>query len=77
MSAQTLCPHPELDCDACVQEFFAEHPGLELWRHTNHLHCDCPMMAHPPDDFTATVCVGCGEKRDLAAEFAHGMAGAA
>jgi hypothetical protein len=64
----SLCPSPDLGCDECVDTFLAEHPGAETWRHTTH-HCDCPWVASPPDDARATVCVGCGERRDLAAEF--------
>jgi hypothetical protein len=67
--AASLCPQPELSCDACVQAFLDEHPGAEVWSHTYH-YCDCPMVADVGPD--KTVCVGCGRSRDLHAEWWHG-----
>ena len=79
MSTKTLCPQPDLECDACIETFREEHPGVEVFVHTYHALCDCPWVAHPADDFTdeATVCVGCGEKRSLQGEFNRFMRGAA
>lgn len=73
MSEPRLCPNPDLDCDACVDEFVAEHPGVEVFRHTYHLFCDCPFIAWS-DDLPDT-CVGCGERRDMYAEWQHFWAG--
>lgn len=71
-----LCPNPDLGCDACVETFREEHPGVGVFLHTYHI-CDCPYVARDADDFTdaATVCVGCGEKRRLYEEFRRFMAG--
>lgn len=63
----TLCPEPEVSCDACIDEFLDRHPGVETWEHTLH-YCECPYIATPVDG-GENVCVGCGERRDLAAEF--------
>lgn len=67
MSARTLCPYPDLACDLCVEAFLDEHPGAEVWQHVYH-YCECPMVATTDG---GDVCVGCGDHRDLAAEFRH------
>ncbi len=74
MSAASLCPSLDRSCEDCIADFLAEHPGLEVFRHTRHL-CDCPMVANPPDDLMDTLCVGCEEARDLWAEFHRLMDG--
>lgn len=69
-----LCPNPEQSCDDCIADFIFDHPGVEVWRHTPHAYCECPWIGTPTgggDD----VCVGCRERRDLAAEFRRLMDG--
>jgi len=74
--SETLCPNVGLHCDDCVADFIAEHPGVEVFRHTAHLLCDCPFVAASDYDYTETVCVACGSRRDLYAEFDRLMDGA-
>ena len=68
-----LCPQPDLSCDACVETFLDAHPGAELFEHTYH-NCGCPWLA---DTGEAEVCVGCGERRDLGAEWRRARRAAA
>lgn len=66
MAAQR-CPRADVSCEACIADFAGEHPDAEVWRHTAYHHCGCAVLATYPDG--AEVCVGCGERRDLFAEF--------
>jgi len=72
-----LCPNLEQSCEDCIADFVFDHPGVEIHEATCHLFCDCPMVASPPDDQLDNTCVGCGEKRDLWAEFWRGFSGRA
>ena len=65
MSPATHCPNPDASCDACVEEFLDAHPELEAVKRSYHW-CDCPMVGESED---GAVCVGCGETRDLWAEW--------
>jgi len=73
MSATTLCPQADLTCDACIETFLDEHPGAEVWEHTYHW-CDCPYIATVDE---RDICIGCGDRRNLAGEHRHLMAGRA
>ncbi len=65
MSADRLCPEPDIGCDACIGEFLDEHPGAELFKRAFH-SCDCLWVA---DTGEVDVCVGCGERRDAGADW--------
>jgi hypothetical protein len=64
-----ICPRlarMEGDCTNCEQDFEDSHDGAEFWPHTYH-YCGCTKVATLADG--EDVCLGCGEARDVWAEY--------
>jgi hypothetical protein len=64
------CPHLDLSCEECIEEFLDEYPvAAYVRKHTFHL-CDCLYIAiDDTEDSDAEHCVGCGGRRDTHREF--------